>query len=169
MHVAPQFEFSKTKLSSSYITRSLDIYVSDFIYLEEASLVDRGIIGKFTVPPYVYTGGKHLTYLTGVQLILLLSQLGYVLTRSIAQGKVYIDGIPEFGDDTYFRVRDTGNIMLTRLTNVTFRKKITQGSPIELIITVLSAQYNHPFIKSVNSFQSRDLAVRGSFELIVQL
>jgi hypothetical protein len=154
-------------VSPDFIASSLSHYKEDFVFLQSATFSCKTMSGSFCIQEYPLTKPGYLPYVTTPLLFLMLSQLGYVLTRLFCEGTIGSESDNRTGALDFFRARDSGKILITDIERVKFSSKISLLEPIAVDISVTNTLQSAGLLFVKLDFELARAAASGRFTCMV--
>jgi len=157
-------------ITPEYLKETLDLYKEEYIYLKSAKITDSGIIvGSFEIADYTFTKHGYIEYITAPMLSLLISQIGFVLVRILCENDLLGPGI-NISTDSFFHIRDSGNIVITELNRIRFSKKIYLSiSPIQVKLRLLDKTVINNNLVGNCFFSIGHMEITGNVQVVALL
>jgi hypothetical protein len=148
--------------------QALEIYHDEFVYLKSCKITLSEAVGEFHVPYYPFTHRGILPYVTAPLLMLLVSQLGYALFAAFAAGHLVYPSFPFEHMSAFRRARDDGEILISGLREIKFRKKISLSKPFLISVLPFWEQTfsSSMYVKSKFSVESG--AISGEIDTLMR-
>jgi hypothetical protein len=154
-------------ITAQYIKETLSHYQDKHIYLQKAWLNNGAVFGQFKIKHYPFTKPEYLNYLTAPLLFLILSQIGYIFTRvELNTSEDPRENIE--ADKLFFAARDSGNILISKISRTDFVQKINLDDDIIVQMNAVRIAKSRSLIVANMKFSVSNSKCKGEFQTILK-